>query len=312
MKTRTFVYLGSVALVATVFFSMMLMRQPEPPPPKASADPNMFAFVHSMEGTGPDGKLTLRADNTLVADVELRRMFDYYLGAIGEKSLDQIRAEIELEIDRKLAPMPAKEAKRLLNCYIEYKRALVDLEKNPRVKGNGINPVRARMIAMRETRARFFTPKEVEGMFGFDDAYDMDAVTRLEISQDANLSPAQKKEKLAALDAAMPPALREAKEAPLKVARMEQTAEKMRASGASEDDIYRMRAATFSPEAAARLAAVDQETANWKTRIAAYRSERNNLLANATLSAPDRQAAIQQLRDARFSADEQKRLAAYE
>ena len=107
-------------------------------------------------------------------------------------------------------------------------------------------------------------------------------------------------------------ALREAKEAPLKIANMEETALKMRAEGASEDDIYRMRAKAFSPEAAARLADLDRQVLDWNKRIAIYQSDRKSLLDNASLSDPDRQAAIQQLRDAHFSSDEQKRLAAYE
>jgi lipase chaperone LimK len=304
--------LSSVALVATVFLGIMLTRPAEHIPPKVMAEPDMFAFVHSMTGTRPDGNLTVTADDALVADVELRRMFDYYLGAIGEKNIDQIRAEIELELDRKLKPVPAVQAKRLLTRYIDYKRALVDVEKNPQTPSSGVGTVRARLLAMQQMRARFFTPKEVESMFGFDDAYDTDAVARLEINQDAGLSAAQKKVKLAALDAAMSPALREAREAPLKVARMEESAQKMRAGGASEDDVYRMRAKAFSPEAAARLAAVDQETLNWKNRIASYLAARNNLIGNPTLSDADRQTALQQLRDAQFSADEQKRLAAYE
>ncbi len=73
-----------------------------------------------------------------------------------------------------------------------------------------------------------------------------------------------------------------------------------------------MRAAAFSPEAAARMAAVDQENANWKNRIGDYLEQRNKVLSNTNLPDVDRQAALQQLRDARFSVNEQKRLGAYE
>jgi lipase chaperone LimK len=312
MKAKTFAAFGAVTLVAAFFF--VNLRHPDTPvsPKATSGEPNPFPFVKSMQGTKPDGDLSVNADNSVVADAELRHFFDYYLGAIGEKNIDQIRAEIEFELDRKLQPTAARQAKELLSRYIAYKRALVDVEKNPQAAGFGISPVRARLMSIQQTRARFFSPKEIQGMFGFDDTYDADAVARLEIIQDKGLTAEQKKMKLTALDAAMPPALREAREAPLKVARMEEASEKMRANGASEDDIYRMRAAEFSPEAAARLAAVDQETSNWKSRIAAYQEERKSLTTNTALSDQDRQAALQQLRDMRFSISEQKRLAAYE
>jgi lipase chaperone LimK len=149
-------------------------------------------------------------------------------------------------------------------------------------------------------------------MWGFDDTYDDDAVARWEIMQDTKLTPDEKRAKLAALDAKMPPELRKEREAPHVVAKEEDKARQMRAAGASEDDIYRMRAATFSPEAAARMAAVDQENADWKTRIADYLDARGQVLNNTSLSDADKQSAVQQLRDAKFSANEQKRLGAYE
>lgn len=311
MKTKSLIALGSATLVATVFCSVMLTRPVEHAAPKAEAESNPFPFVHSLAGTNPPD-LTVAGDDALVVNAALRHMFDYYLSAGSESTPDKIRAEIEAELDRTLKPRAANEAKRLLARYLDYRTAVMEMQKNRQSPTPGISPLRARMLAIQQTRARFFTPKEVEGMFGFDDAHDMDAVARLEISQDKNLTPEQKKAKLAALDAAMSPALREAKEAPLKVANMEEAALKMRADGASEDDIYRMRAKVFSPEAAARLADLDREVLDWNKRIASYQADRKSILDNATLSDANRQAAIQQLRDAHFSSDEQRRLPAYE
>jgi lipase chaperone LimK len=86
----------------------------------------------------------------------------------------------------------------------------------------------------------------------------------------------------------------------------------LRSSGASEDDIYRMRAAV-SPEAANRLADLDREEAEWKTRIANYLEQRRQLLSrDENKSTTDKIAALQQLRDRYFSIQEQYRPAAYE
>ena len=302
--------LGAAALVAA-FFVALLLRPDAAPVPKVSAEPNLFPFVRSLEGTRPDGDLAVAADDTLVPDASLLRLFDYYLSATGEKTLDAIRAEIENELERQLKPGAAAEAKRLLARYLDYKSALVELEQDKQLAGPSGTALRARMNAMRKVRDRFFSAKENQAMFGFDDAYDMDAVGRLEISQNGSLSEAEKRKMLAELDAALPPALREAREAPLKVVRMEEAVTKLRAQGASDDEIYRMRAATFSPEAAARLAELDRDEAAWSSRIAAYLAERGQLLNSGRTDA-DRQAALLQLRQARFSEDEQRRLTAYE
>jgi len=309
MTTRRL--LASAAVLAAVFCLYLLWRPAPEPAPAPKRDSNPFAFVKSMQGTEPDGKLNV-SDDALVADAELRHLFDYYLGAIGEKTLPQIRAEIELQLTHRLPAPALPAAKDLLTRYIAYKTALVDLEKTQQQQLLEANPMRSRLIAMRQVRDRYFSAKEIAGMWGFDDAYDDDAVARWEIRQDTKLAPDEKRARLAALDAKMAPELRKEREAPHVIAREEDKARQMRAAGAGEDDIYRMRAATFSPEAAARMAAVDQENANWKSRIADYLDERAKVLGNAGLTDAGKQTAVQQLRDAKFSTNEQKRLGAYE
>ncbi|WP_136413234.1 lipase secretion chaperone [Herbaspirillum sp. ST 5-3] len=310
MKGNRILWLGAVALGVALVLGVMSMRESPAPHIARNAEPNLFPFVRSFEGTRPDGEVRPGKDNTLTVDRELRNLFEYYLAAVGEQSLDAIRAEIERELDRRLSPSLAVQAKDLLSRYLDYKRALVEVEKNPSLAGNAIDAIRARLLALQQTRTQFFSDKEIEGMFGADDAYDNDAVARLEIYQDKSLSDAQKREKLAALDAALPKPLQEMRDATLLPVQLEQKAAAMRQQGASDDDVYRMRAASVGPEAANRLGDVDREQAEWKARIDAYLVERKRLLANSGSS--DLSAALQQLRDARFTPDEQRRLAAYE
>ncbi|HJV83003.1 lipase secretion chaperone [Noviherbaspirillum sp.] len=91
------------------------------------------------------------------------------------------------------------------------------------------------------------------------------------------------------------------------LADVQQAARELRAKGASDDEIYRMRAEALSPETAARLAEMERAESMWQARVDAYLAERNALSGGDA-----QQAALQQLRDARFSAEEQKLLAAYE
>jgi lipase chaperone LimK len=277
------------------------------------------AFVRSQEGTEPDGKLTAlagpgsSADNAPLAYGELRRLFDYYLSALGEQNLPSITQQIQTELDRNLSATQAKKARRLLDLYLNFRRALVDLEAKPALAGNAVAAIRQRMLAQQDLRSQYFNPEEIEGMFGFEDVMDADAVARLEISQNAKLTATQKQQQLAVLDASMSPALRAEREASQVVTRVEQRAADMRAKGASEDEIYRMRAQEFDAGAASRLAELDREEAAWKMRIATYLEARTAVLrsqANATAS--ERQQALTALQQSQFSEDERRRLAAYE
>lgn len=279
----------------------------------APPDANLFPFVRSLDGTRPDGSIRVEEGEALVADAGIVRLFDYYLSTVGEKPLEAIRAEIERDLDARLKPRAAAEAKDLLRRYLDYKRALVKVDENPKIAGGSVEAVRARLAAVQQMRAQFFSATETHGMFGEEDMLALDAVARLEIGQDRSLDEAQKAEKLAALDAALPAPLREERDAPLAIIRLEEAANRLRSQGASEDDVYRMRAGTLTPEAAARMAEVDREEAAWKARIGAYLSERTRLLGATEHHPPsEREDALQRLRQAHFSADEQKRLAAYE
>ena len=289
---------------------------PVPPAPAANRS---APFVRSMQDTVPDGDLQsmqagqMAGSSGTLAYGELKRLFDYYLSAVGEQSIAAITQHVRSELERRLPALQAQKAQRLFALYIEFKRELIELDSKPELAGNGVQAIRRRMLAMQDVRARYFSNDETQGMFGFDDSYDMDAVARLEISQNPALNALQKQQQLAALDAAMSTALRTEREASHVVVRVEQKAQELRAKGASEDDIYRMRAKEFDPQAAARLADVDREEAAWNSRIARYRDERSKLLkskANATES--ERQASLVELQQSAFTEEERPRLLAYE
>ena len=124
-------------------------------------------------------------------------------------------------------------------------------------------------------------------------------------SRNKTLDAAQKAARLAALDKKLPAALREEREAPARIVNTEAAVQQLRKQGAGDDEVYRLRAAAFSPEAAGRLADLDREEADWQRRIALYLAQRSN---SGAMDA----AALQQLRDKHFSAAEQRRLGAYE
>lgn len=301
---------AAAVLVLVLAAAVWLARRPEPlpvaaPAQAAAAQAPAAPFVRSMEGTRPDGDVRQDGARQLVLDAELGYLFDYYLAGLGEREFDAIRAEIERELERRLAPGPARQAKVLLGKYLDYKRALATLEGTLTPGRDMLAGARARRDAMLKLRKAYFSEREIAGLFGDADAYDADALARLEITQDKQLSAPRRQAGLAALDAALSPEQRARRAAPLAIINLEKSVADMRARGAGDNEVYRARAAAFTPEAAARLAELDKEQAQWQARIAAYRQQRRQV-------APGDTQALQRLRDAGFSALEQKRLAAYE
>jgi lipase chaperone LimK len=277
-----------------------------PPAPAQAAGGGYFAFVRSMEGTKPDGTVRQDSADQLVVDAELAHLFDYYLAGLGETSLASVRAEIERELDKRLRPASARQARALLAHYLDYKRALADLEKTLPHSGHLAVDARARLDGMRTLRRQHFTAGEIAGLFGAADLDAEDTIARLELASDQRLNEAERARRLAELDARMPAALREQREAPLRIVRLEENVAARRAQGADDNEIYRLRAAALDTSAAARLAEVDREEAAWQRRMQTYLAERKQLLASGNAN------AAEALRNAHFSPEEQRRLGAYE
>jgi lipase chaperone LimK len=285
-------------------------------PPSAAATPAPTGAgappaVSSLAGTAPDGGAIAAPDNALVLDPALIRLFDYYLTTVGERPVEAIRAQVERDLGGRLAPLAAQQAKDVFARYVQFKASLKARRPPSAVAGRSVDILRAGLRSMLALRATFFNEAESQALFGPQDAEASAALARMAIEQDAALGDTQRRDKLAALDASLPADARAAREAPLAVIHLQEAAERLRAQGASEDDVYRMRAAAVSPEAANRLADLDRDEAAWKARIAAYQAQRGALLS-AQGSDAQRQAAMSELRNRLFTPEEQRRLTAYE
>ena len=263
----------------------------------------------SLAGTTPDGAATAAADQSLVLAPSLIRLFDYWLTTVGERPIAAIQADVERDLDGRLAPRAAHQAKDLFARYVQFKTAL-KAQRPARPGGRSVDMLRDGLRTMLALRATYFTDAESQALFGPQDAEASAALARMAIEQDPALTVAQRRERLAALDARLPASVRAEREAPLAVVHLEEAAQQLRAQGGSEDDVYRMRAAATSPEAANRLADLDRDEAAWKARIAAYQAQRDTALSAPGTEA-DRAAAMSALRNRLFTADEQRRLAAY-
>ncbi|RJF91862.1 lipase secretion chaperone [Noviherbaspirillum saxi] len=204
MKLKTAHVAGGMAaiFVGVAWFA----HEDEAPAAKVVVEENLFAFVRPMDGMQlearpkPDAARTVEVQ-ALVVNTDLRQLFDHFLAEQGEKSLNEVRAEAEREIEQRLQPGPAAEAKRLLGRYLDYQRALEDADKEALPADGTIATLHAQAEAMRYRRARFLSTQEVQGLFGPYDPLGPHALAKLELYQDPALSNEQKAEKIAALEA---------------------------------------------------------------------------------------------------------------
>ena len=242
-----------------------------PPPPDAPGE-----LPSSLEGSEPDGELLVDEAGRFAPSPEALRLFDYYLAAQGEETEDVIRARIEEEIEERLAPEAAAQARDLLDRYLRYLHAGRELgEAGPRADELAENAGRLHAL-----RHEIFGPVVAGMLFDEEERMTQVAIERRRILDDPNLDDRQRIQQLAALQDRLPEDVRRAEAeamAPLRLAREE---EELRQAGASDAEIRALREETVGVDAAERLDQLDRRRADWAERIAAYRAERDRVLEN--------------------------------
>lgn len=283
--------------------SAVTTAPPEPTEPAAAPLPPLPA---SLAGTTVDGDLRLDAAGRFVPGPEALVLFDYFLSATGEEPDELIRARIVAEIRRRLPPDAAREAEALLDRYLAYREAAREMA----FAGDfGHADLERRLQLVRELRRARFGAELAEALFGEEERVIAIDLERRRVLQREDLEPEERARRLAALEEELPEPVREARREALAAIELRAAEAELRAAGASEADIHAERERRFGPEAAARLAALDERRARWNERLAAYRRERDALRAQGL---PDDAytEALRALREAHFEGPERLRVEA--
>jgi lipase chaperone LimK len=278
-------------------------------PPNSAAEP-LKTLPASFGGTTVDGVFHLDADGNLLISEDIRRIFDYFLAAVGEEplraSVERLRAYIAAQL-----PANAREqALALLNQYLDYKRELVLLERDLPQMAN-LDALRQREAAVQALRARIFDGPTQQAFFAREEAYNQFTLQRLAILHDSQLDDAGKAAAVDQLRNSLPAEMQDAVLPQLQNELRQQTAQ-LQASGAKPEQIRQLRQQLVGAEATQRLEVLDQQRQTWKKRIAQYSTDKAAIENNPGMSATDKRAAIAQLVTENFDEREQLRLEAAE
>jgi lipase chaperone LimK len=270
-----------------------------------------LARPRSLRGTRIDGGLAVDANGRFVPTLETRRFFDYFLTASGEVPADALRARIEHEIGRRLAPAAARDAMALLQRYLAYRERVRQLAT---VEVPDDDDLEARLAMLVALRREVLGNDAAEAFFADEEADARRLLATRRIANDASLTPEERLARIDAIyadaEAELPADIREAREAARLATSLRDTEAEIRARGGDEAEIAAVRERLAGPEAAARLADLDRRRSAWQARVAAFRAARDRVQHDATLSPDARAAAITRLLDESFDPAERRRVAA--
>jgi lipase chaperone LimK len=230
-------------------------------------------------------------------------MFEYFLSALGEESLQQLVLRIENTLLTLEEPARG-EALQILGAYLDYKLAVSDLEEAYGGVGRlDATQVQQRMDEIHALRRTWLNNDTADAFFAQDEAVDNFQVARIRIAQNTSLTDEQRQEAIVRAEAALPEPLREARDQTRRFTDYEQA----RQMYADDPDALRAwRNETFGEDAAQRLADLDHEQQAWNDRWQAYSDEREMLMSSG-LAGPELNTAIDRLRARYFNETEQIR-----
>jgi lipase chaperone LimK len=324
MRARTFA--AAVLLVGAGALLFALLRPPAsgklpgqaaPEPPAAATaagaggEPAPAAAAplpRSLRGSEVDGSLAVGADGRFLPTPGARRLFDYFLSAAGEEPLDVIRERIALHVRGVLPPEAAAGAVEALERYLGYREALRQLARAGQVPDD----LERRLQWIRELRQEELGPELARAFYAEEEEVMLVDLARREVLLDASLDAAERAQRLDALEARLPEAVRAARARATAPERTRREVERLRQRGASDAEVFAVREEAFGWEAAQRLAELDRSRAAWDERLADYRAARDALLADPELAPDARARAVEALREERFAGGERERVAALE
>ena len=316
---------ASIASADTSESTLSTVLNSEQTEQTASAQ-NQSAFVtglerlpRSLKGTQVDGEIIIDENKQLVVTEGLRRLFDYFLPAIGEEDEAVIFARVESYIRHHTPEPAASQAVAIFSKYVAYLKALPEIEKrygNLQLQAtkNGeldLNAIAQQKQDVANLRQQYFDKTTIEAFFGASDSYDDYSMEMVRINQNEQMSEAQKQ-------AARQDYVSRLPDGAIKTNIMQQAnlnelmarTEQMKAAGASPEALYNMRRELVGAPAAARLAQVDQQDADFDQRFKQYQTQKQQLLSQ-NADKVQAQTQIHQIEQQLFNETERKRLAGY-
>ncbi|AGK50915.1 lipase chaperone [Burkholderia thailandensis MSMB121] len=246
-------------------------------------------------------RLPLDAHGHLAKTRAVRDFFDYCLSAQSELSAQALDALVARELAAQLDGTVAQgEA---LDVWKRYRAYLDQLAKLPDggAPGNKLDLAALQLaLDQRASIASRTLGDWAEPFFGAEQQRQRYDLARLRIARDASLTDAQRAARLAALEQQLPLDQR-AEQAREKqqndaIARIAQSQK----SGASPDEMRAQLAQSLGPEAAERVAKMQQANDAWRAKYDEYAAQRAQIDAQ-NLSPQDRDTQIAQLRQRYFT-----------
>ncbi|USD33499.1 MULTISPECIES: lipase secretion chaperone [Vibrio] len=230
-----------------------------------------------------------------------RDLFDYALSSLGEQQLDQIKARIQ-SLPKDQQGLVVDEA--LFETYLQYKTELETLESitSQQITLTDLEQLHQQIMAL---QSQYFTDEQIQTLFGEENRLRQLAIDKLAIANQ-NLDAESQAQWLEETLAEQPDYIQQAERNNQLIIGLNHS-EQMEAQ-----DKHLTRVELVGEEAAGRLSKLDEKREQFNSQLDSYLAQRNEILADNTLSDAAKQTQIAYLREQSFDTVQWRRVEALE
>ena len=277
----------------------------------------------SLRGTILDNALKVDEKGHLLISSDIKDVFDYFLSAISEEDLDTILLRVDEYLSHYLQEPALSESKAVLAQYIEFKYSLMTLEQEmgkdlsqmsqqDKVDGGYLDFLRKQMDQRNIQREQYLDPAVYEAFYAEEQRYDEYTYSRLLVNSNKSLSASERLEKIAEYQSTLPEDVRQSIKQTQITDELKLRTEKVLAEGGDQQQVRELRREMLGDEAVQRFDELDQQRAQWQSRINEYLTQRANILSNQGLATDELSMQVDALRASLFDELEQLRVRSIE
>lgn len=252
----------------------------------------------SLRGASHGVALRSDAEGNLLVQDDILRLFEFYLAAIEEESIEALLQRIQWELASQLQDPARQQANDLLRRYLDYRLALMALPQPTTLDSHTLAAHLQQVDALRQ---QHFSSVEQTALFAAERAEDAHLLATLQNNESPG-SAAEPGEMLSVEQ-------RLQRQQASRDAEVFEQIEQLRASGASAGQIYAVREQQLGSEAATALAQLDEQQALWQQRLQVFAAERQRI-RELSLPAEEQRQAISTVLASSFDEREQLRVRA--
>ena len=277
----------------------------------------------SLRGTTLDNSLRVDDKGHLIISIDLKDLFDYFLSTITEEDLDTILLRINEYLEHHLQEPALSESKAILAQYIEFKYSLISLEEEmgdelaqmsqqDKVNGGYLSFLKKQMDQRNALRSQYLDLNVYEAFYEDEQRYDEYTYSKLLVSSDTSLSASEQFDKITELQSTLPEDVRKSIRNTQITDELKIRTEQLLLSGGDQEQVRELRREMFGDAAVQRFDKLDQQRAQWTSRVDSYLSQRNEILNSQGLPEGELNVQIDDLRASLFEKQEQIRVRSIE